>query len=649
LLNFSEFDKHFSAITRVVGVSKAASSIAVEVIGPLKMVSEIGQQLAFLGAALRTSGTGHVGRSEALISPFHAFSTNFHIKFSVHPLKETEISCWHNLFVNPVIACGFPTSNRADEVGLEIPLEIMATLGGASHAVEYEGGVLLKGFSSMFVPLKRTGDSIQWHFIRNEDDSRLPFWEVDGRCPGRALVDTVGLESISSTRAFLGWWEKTSTHLGTEDAKYENIDWSATKEPVACAAFSGGSIGFQNFITGDLKFSVGPKDSKLHISRTGPYQRIVKHASKTPVVLYDTEERRGWLVPSSAVIAHIAQTRHFRERFSVQQKLVRMNPADPELDTYEAAERMLLENSSTVLGEDDAGNPNFHFRDLVLGVWSILECLMDKVVKVASSADRTLHWPIRKNLHGWEFMDIVDEVSPLRLKETPIKKTCGGWVDLATDINAIVLFASGFGDIIKPAECSLKGLCHMWRAVPKEKDYLTVGATTINKLFEQSGSRLTRKHLTSTHLQWHRGRVLFEKCHASDSSFRCTCERLQQILPDSGLTFGTMVPPVRLEEGGAIIFGQATRRLPLPAVTHLQPNTRAFYSQENCPLNLQTNFAESRESSSPSESGSSSLDSFNSGTSIELSSESIKVGSGEGNRTAIKRLGGDDENNKSSK
>jgi hypothetical protein len=425
--------------------------------------------------------------------------------------------------------------------------------------VEYDGGVLLKGFSSMFVPLKRTGDSIQWHFIRTEDDKRLPFWEVDERCPGRALLDTIDLESISSTRAFLGWWGMTSTHLGTENAKYENIDWTATKEPVACAAFSGGSIGFQNFITGDLKFSVGPKDSKLHISRTGPYQRIIKYASKTPVVLYDTEERRGWLVPSSAVIAHIAQTRHFRERFSIQQKLVHINPADPRLDIYEAAEMMLSENSSTALGEDDAGNPNFYFRDLVLGVWSILESLMDKAVKTGLSAESTLRWPTRKSLQGWEFMDIVDEISPLRLKEALIKKTCGGWVDLATDINAIVLFASGFEDIIKPAEWSLKGLCHMWRAVPKEKDYLTAGMTTINKLFEQSGSRLTRKHLTSTHLQWHRGTVLFEKYCASDGSFRCTCERLQQILPDSELTFGNTIPLGNLEKRGAVIFGQATR------------------------------------------------------------------------------------------
>jgi hypothetical protein len=224
---------------------------------------------------------------------------------------------------------------------------MMASLGGASHVVEFEGGLLLKGFSCMFVPLKRSGDSIQWHFVRNEDDSRLEYWQVDKLCPGRALLDSIDQESLASTRAFLGWWGKVTTHLGTIDANYENLDWSASKEPDRPATFSGGSIGFQNYITGELTFAVGPKDSKLHISRTGPYNRILKHASRTPVVLYDPGEKRGWLVPSSAVIAHITQARHFREQFSIAGKPVHLIPADPAQNVYEAAEKMLLVNAST--------------------------------------------------------------------------------------------------------------------------------------------------------------------------------------------------------------------------------------------------------------------------------------------------------------
>jgi hypothetical protein len=654
MLKFADFGD-LSIFLSSSPVSEGLPNVTVDVMGPTQSLLELGQQLAWLGSALRTSDSNQVGRAEAQIFPCGSALSAFRIRFAVCPLKENEVSCWHNLFVNPVIACGFPISKRAEEVGLEIPISIMAALGGASHAVEYNGGILLKGFSSMFVPLKRTGDSIQWHFIRKEDDSRLPFWEVEERCPGRALLDTVDLESISSTRAFLGWWGITYTHLGTADARYENIDWTATKEPAMCATFSGGSIGFQNFVTGDLKFSVGPKDSKLHISRIGPYQRIIKHASMTPVVLYDTNDRRGWLVPSSAVIAHIAQTRHSRERFSVQEKPVHINPSDPKLDIYEAAEKMLSENSSTVLGEDDKGNPNFYFRDLVLGVWSILESLMDKAVKTSVSAQPPLHWPIRKTLQGWEFMDIVEERSPLRLKETLIKKTCGGWIDLATDINAIVLFANGFEDIIKPAQWSLKGLCHMWRAIPKEKDYLAANISSINKLFEQSGSRSSKKYLTSTHLQWHRGTVLFEKCRASSNSFSCTCDRLQQILPESRLTFGTVVPSGKLEERGAVVFGQATH--PLMVSVHPQPqlSSRNFYSQENCPLALQTNSPDSPNSSEPPDSsllsngGSLSSDSTDSGTTTETSFETIMSETKNANGLFVKRVRDEDQKDQARK
>lgn len=246
-------------------------------------------------------------------------------------------------------------------------------------------------------------------------------------------------------------------------------------------------------------------------------------------------------------------------------------------------------------------------------------------------------------------MDIVEERSPLRLKETLIKKTCGGWIDLATDINAIVLFANGFEDVIKPAKWSLKGLCHMWRAMPKEKDYLAANVSSINKLFEQSGSRVSNKYLTSTHLQWHRGTVLFEKCRASSDSFSCACDRLQQILPESRLTFGIVVPPGKLEERGAVVFGQATH--PLMVSVHSQPqlSSRNFYSQENCPLTLQTNSPESRDSSVLSNGDSALSDSADSGTTTETSFEAIMSETKNGNELFVKRVRDEDQKDQARK
>jgi len=153
-------------------------------------------------------------------------------------------------------------------------------------------------------------------------------------------------------------------------------------------------------------------------------------------------------------------------------------------------------------------------------------------------------------------MDIVDDRSPFRLKETYLEKSSGGWIDLAQDIDAIVLFGSGFEDIIKAKEESTAGLCHIWKTVPKGKDYLTVSVPLINQLYERAGSKLTRKYLTSTHLQWHRGGQLWEPCRSS-RPFSCTCIRLQQVVSESCTRFGSVLDPGALEENGAVIFGQA--------------------------------------------------------------------------------------------
>jgi hypothetical protein len=273
--------------------------------------------------------TGRVGRSQSQLRTRESpQSIGFDFHFITDYLPEGEKSCWHDLFFNPAIAYKFSIPSRGEEVGLEIPIQMMASLGGGSHAVEYESGLVMKGFSSMFMPLQRSSDSIQWHFIRNEDDSRLEYWQAGKWCPGRALLDSVDHDSLTSTRAFLGWWGTTTTHVGSSDVNYDNLDWSAAKEPDGSATFSGGSIGVQNFVTGEFSLSVAPKDSKPHISRTGHYQRVIKYASRTPVLLYDTCERRGWLVPSSAVIAHIAQTRRLREQFSIDGKSVDIIPTD---------------------------------------------------------------------------------------------------------------------------------------------------------------------------------------------------------------------------------------------------------------------------------------------------------------------------------
>ena len=106
------------------------------------------------------------------------------------------------------------------ELGLEIPIELMAALGGARHAIDWEGGLVIKGHSIVFIPVKRYQDSIQWHIIKTEDDTRFRYSDLS-RCEHRrASLSEVDYDSIGSTRTFLGWWEDAEYNLGTPHFRY---------------------------------------------------------------------------------------------------------------------------------------------------------------------------------------------------------------------------------------------------------------------------------------------------------------------------------------------------------------------------------------------------------------------------------------------
>jgi hypothetical protein len=558
----------------------------------IKTIIDVLQQLAWLGAALRTSRSDRIEYAIPVVTAQGDEMPIFDVGFNFKPLHEQEAFCWHPLFSNPVIVSGFPISRRGGmHVGLEIPLKMMAALGGVRHPVEYEGGILLKGFSSMFVLMQMNlaENTIQWHFIQNEDeDERLLYADVDTRCPGRALIDVVGHASLNSARAILGWWGRTSTHLGTEDTTYENLDWTSTQQVDRSIAFSGASLGFQTFGAGQLNFTVGAKDGKLHLSRKGWYQRIVRCAASMPTILYDPGERRAWLVPTSAVILHIAHTRHYRKFYDTTGNRLPLTFADPDLESYDAAAKALLQNVASKLSNGDGPrDPDYLFRDFVFDQWSVLENLVERQIAKETEPEKEIRLEVKPRLRGWEFMDLVCDNAPLVLREASLLPSAGDWLSLARDINAIVLFGSGFGDIIRPLASSTAGLCHKWRTVPKDKDYLAATVSTMNRLFEKAGSKHTQEHLAPSHIRWHRGSKLFDSC-ADKANFQCSCDRVQEIVCKSFARFRNIIPPGPLEDKGAVIFGKPATFWRLNKPDDLQTRRKELYSQPNLPLLIGT-------------------------------------------------------------
>ena len=569
-----------------------------------RIIAEILQQAVWMGTALRISRNEQVQYScfgLSISTPRdRSFCSSFSVIFDVSELSEGKESCWLPLFTNAVIAQGFSVPGREPwELGLEIPLETMAALGGVRHVTDFEGGLVLKGHSAMFVPIKRFHKSIQWHLIRRCDEQRLFYRDVSTECPIRAMLDEVDHATLENTRAFLGWWKSAETYLGTADSAYGSIDWSPASEARRSTRMAGANLGFQTMLTGQISFVLGAKDGRLHFSQKGPFQRIVQCAEKMPVALYDTADRRAWFVPALDMMLHVVQTRHHLSPYEVGGKAVELTPAIPEKGRAAASEAIAANQLRQLYERDIATQRIYYYQDAILDIWSQIERLMENEDTIDACAGLALHGTMQNKLCGWEYMSLVHEKN-YRRKEATIAKSSGGWVDLINDIDCLVLFATGLHEIIKPVS-DLSKLCLSWRTLPKGKDFLAAGVPIMELLYSEAGSRLSHEHLSTSHLQWHRGAVLFECCNGNTS--HCNCDRTQQVYHDSLFkTFGHVQAPGTLEADGCVIFGQTHHSFKLHRSkpsrqnpVHMLPNTPI----EDCRINNQSFSKPNRVSSTP--------------------------------------------------
>ena len=189
------------------------STTLVRVHGLEHLMIEVVEQFAWLGAACRASPhQRRIAVTSARLVAETDYNFHFKLEYSVRELSPQEQrriqyeNCWRSLFKNPVIAEGFPILARSGSVrGLEITLDLMAGLGLTESLMVFDDCLIIKGFSTMFVPTKKTGNLVQWHFLCNEDGSRMSFLEAAKQCPRRVSTETLDIGSSDCTRHFVGW------------------------------------------------------------------------------------------------------------------------------------------------------------------------------------------------------------------------------------------------------------------------------------------------------------------------------------------------------------------------------------------------------------------------------------------------------------
>lgn len=508
--------------------------------GNIDDMTALVQMLAWLSAALRSAPesdpalclTNLEARSEGL------FLSQSLVSFT-RDQKERE--CWIPALPSTVIAEGFPVPYRGHAVGLEIPLSVFSGLVGAFHVANYSGGPVIKGFSSMLLPIDVGPHGIQWHLVSSADqESPLSYEEGVRLCPNRATSEKIPSGSIWMSRCFVGWCRHVESFLGRGpgDVEYDAIHGSHARPIKSRVVLESISAGFQQFGAFQLNAKIIPFQSHVYFqNQWRRFESILALAQKTMVLLYDSGDRRAWLCNGCEVILHMIQSRLVLAPINSEK-------VGPMIDASRGVAKDVLLSHAQLAFEE-----NYTIKDMIHNTWSMLEFLDCELRARHSSFGK----PVLKHaLWGYEFKSCANETSNFTIGEVYLNAGAKGWLALVEGMNVLTLLGTGFGDLLRVEKSHESEICSRWQHVPTGSDFMATTVQNLLQIYEKPWSSDQKTIMTSLKLQWNRGDAqLFEDCTKPHKN--CCCQRVQGIVKSG--KFKKAIPPGLLESTGGVIFG----------------------------------------------------------------------------------------------
>ena len=506
--------------------------VRVSVYGSAEFIIQVAQQLVWLASTFRIPQQGVLSESEASIK-FRG-EDSFDIRLlDLRPIQKSQHGCWHAIFVNSVIARGFPIPDRpGGEIGIELPFELMTSLAHVRYSTIFDGGIVLKGFTSMLFPTSAVSlhDSIQWHFESAAEGERMPI-SIVKNFPWVKITD---LESAAKARTFLGYFRNSCIHLGTADSGYKEINFSGAEKEGNRLVFSGFgvTVGIPKIgPTASVSFTLNR--SIMKTVKTEDFDTVLRIAVNLPFILYDCIDRRGWLVPATNILLHMAMAWvHCQPDLENSE----IHPAELSEDGGQAALNALRRNAPLTLSATE--EKQVRFQKLIERLWEAIDRIFN------AKAELDLKPLPNHTLRGWELMGIVLELPNPRPKEAKIKSL---WSKLSSDENIIVLFCRNLGQAIRPnpPECV--------KTVPKDEDHLAASVPSLNQLLNRNGGK-ENSQLTDG-LYWSQPRSW-----SSD-----TWETIQKLTTDKpSKDKRTEICDLGFPDQGCIVFGNNPGKLRKP-------------------------------------------------------------------------------------
>lgn len=410
------------------------------------------QQFVWMCAVFRSTRSGPLAYSTVSFSQKRKYFFSVQIQ-KLQPVPCIAGSCWQGVFQNCVLARGFPISERDGQLGVEIPFGTILVLGRVLYEARCIGTVLLKGRSTMLVPIDSTAGGVQWHLLSAPDNQTISLDAVQHMCD--SVLEIEDLAPLASQRTFLGCCRKVQIHLGTVGSGYELVTSSGAPferpGPQLSRELST-TFGLSKFITASIGSKVLiPKGLMLAVNAEDQFiPDMIRNSKSQPLVLYDVPNEQTWMVPELSTVLHLAHAWACKQPDSSE--VQRHLPFAHEYwDGGQAAYESINNSGEKVLRLARGGDKEITVYSLIR---RLLLALGDRKASQRERENQlfgALHR--RPRLSGWDFEDIAKGCSLPRLKTIEInQKSSGGWSAMSfVDANVAVLFGSNFGQSIQNA------------------------------------------------------------------------------------------------------------------------------------------------------------------------------------------------------
>ncbi|KAH6890692.1 hypothetical protein B0T10DRAFT_439881 [Thelonectria olida] len=487
------------------------SSCFISATGGHYFVSEIGEQVAWLAAALRPSPRS---RGVAACTPrIKYLQATTHgeeiIGFCslVFDFKDVEKRnlipgfCWDSLFCSPILVCGYPILQRSEpKTGLEMSLGNIAAIIGSHQVVQWDERVLIKGFSMLMVATLVAADIIVWHLLVSENPGeRISY--IDSRLD--ELVETserISLRMLEGRRHVVGWCSEATDWCGNAVSKH-NVESSGLRKPPASIVIDKLYLEAGTDVVGGVSMSINKKEAPFWLQRENDYPSLLKWVAIQPIVFYNAADCRAWLIDGASALLHLVRISLYLDENDpkstynwvfdaarLEDKWDGLNGRQAALKTLKSAANRKL--NVYVLGDGVSGPEYSTLENRIKRIIHSIEILIDRQVKVASQDGIRISQTLdpRREIVGFDILDVITPLGPIHPRIKHLNSMGHGWVDLIPSIGITTIFGRGFGELIRPDRPET--VCTTWQSVPKGMDYMAASVSTLKMLYQKRLQRI---------------------------------------------------------------------------------------------------------------------------------------------------------------